>query len=362
MGSGSAPHEALAVPLGRWLATQDVHLLTGGGAGVMEAVSRAFYDTAARRGAILAILPAADATSGAAPDAYPNPWVEIPIRTHLPMRGSDGAEPLSRNHVNVLTSDVLIALPGHAGTASEIALALRYGRPVFVHAPSRDDIPELPAAVPHAPTLEALMPLVSAALERVRGASAARDTMHTRAGRDGATALPQPEDARVQASRTGSGSREAEQYDVGSTEGTEVTIYTDGACRGNPGPGGWGAVLIAGERRRTLYGGDPQTTNNRMELLAAIRALEALTRRCRVSLITDSEYLKNGITSWLRAWRARGWKTASGTPVKNRDLWEQLDAAARKHDVTWRWVRGHTGDPGNEEADRLARRGIDELS
>jgi ribonuclease HI len=140
-----------------------------------------------------------------------------------------------------------------------------------------------------------------------------------------------------------------------------VTVYTDGACRGNPGPGGWGALLLADGHERELWGGERATTNNRMELLAAIRALEALKRPCRVELHTDSSYLRNGITSWLASWKRRGWKTSSNTAVKNRDLWEQLEELAGKHEVDWRWVRGHAGDPGNERADQLANRGIDEL-
>jgi ribonuclease HI len=142
---------------------------------------------------------------------------------------------------------------------------------------------------------------------------------------------------------------------------TEVTIYTDGACRHNPGPGGWGALLVTGERERELWGGERHTTNNRMELTAAIRGLEALTRRCRVALYTDSQYLRNGIREWLPRWKSRGWKTADRKPVKNQDLWQQLDTLAAGHEVEWHWVRGHTGHAGNERADRLANRGIDEL-
>jgi ribonuclease HI len=140
-----------------------------------------------------------------------------------------------------------------------------------------------------------------------------------------------------------------------------VKVYTDGACRGNPGPGGWGALLVAGGREKELWGGEPLTTNNRMELTAAIRALEALTRRCRVALYTDSQYLRNGIREWLPQWKTRGWKTADKKPVKNRDLWERLDALVTDHDVEWHWVRGHAGHDGNERADALANRGIDEL-
>lgn len=140
-----------------------------------------------------------------------------------------------------------------------------------------------------------------------------------------------------------------------------IEIYTDGACRGNPGPGGWGALLIAGGRRKTLHGGDPVTTNNRMELTAAIEALNALKGRRDVVLYTDSKYVMDGIKTWLPNWKQRGWKTASKKPVKNQDLWQALDAAAARHDITWKWVRGHTGNVGNEEADALANRGIDEL-
>jgi ribonuclease HI len=142
---------------------------------------------------------------------------------------------------------------------------------------------------------------------------------------------------------------------------SEVEIYTDGACRGNPGPGGWGALLVSGSHRRELWGGEPDTTNNRMELTAAIRALAALKRRCRVDLHTDSQYVRTGITEWLPQWKARGWKTAARKPVKNADLWLALEAEIARHDVKWHWVRGHSGHPGNERADELANRGIDEL-
>lgn len=133
-----------------------------------------------------------------------------------------------------------------------------------------------------------------------------------------------------------------------------VYIWTDGACRGNPGPGGWGAVLRYNGVEKELSGGESHTTNNRMELLAAIRALEALKRPCRVCLTTDSEYVRRGITEWMRKWRHNGWKTSQKKPVKNSDLWEQLDKLNEKHVVDWRWVKGHSGQPENERADRLA--------
>jgi ribonuclease HI len=142
---------------------------------------------------------------------------------------------------------------------------------------------------------------------------------------------------------------------------SRVEIYTDGACRGNPGPGGWGALMRCGDQEREIYGGEPATTNNRMELTAAIRALETLKRRCQVEVYSDSKYLRDGITTWLSDWKRRGWKTADRKPVKNQDLWEQLDALAAAHDVEWHWVRGHDGHPENERADQLANRGVDEL-
>lgn len=141
----------------------------------------------------------------------------------------------------------------------------------------------------------------------------------------------------------------------------DVTIYTDGACRGNPGPGGWGALLVAGTTEKELWGGETLTTNNRMELLAAIRALESLKRRCTIALYTDSKYVMDGIQSWLPNWKKRGWKTADKKPVKNQDLWQLLDARTAEHDIHWHWVKGHAGHPGNERADALANRGIDEL-
>jgi ribonuclease HI len=141
-----------------------------------------------------------------------------------------------------------------------------------------------------------------------------------------------------------------------------VEIFTDGACRGNPGPGGWGALLRCGDVERELYGGAPDTTNNRMELQAAIEALKALSQRCSVDLTTDSVYVKNGITSWLEGWKKKGWKTAARKPVKNVDLWQALDEENQRHDVRWHWVKGHSGHAENERADMLANRGIDELA
>ena len=140
--------------------------------------------------------------------------------------------------------------------------------------------------------------------------------------------------------------------------GEIVRIYTDGACKGNPGPGGWGALLRSGTRERELYGGEPATTNNRMELTAVIRALAALKQRSRVEVYTDSEYVMKGITEWLAAWKRRGWKTADRKPVKNADLWRELDELAGRHEVSWHWVRGHAGHPENERADALANRGV----
>lgn len=138
-----------------------------------------------------------------------------------------------------------------------------------------------------------------------------------------------------------------------------ITIYTDGACSGNPGPGGWGALIIPADgSEQEIYGGEQSTTNNRMELTAAIEALNALPPSQNITLITDSTYVKDGITSWLTNWKARGWKTAAKKPVKNVDLWQALDAARQRHDVTWQWTKGHAGDPGNERADALARAGM----
>ncbi|WP_025895864.1 ribonuclease HI [Kordiimonas gwangyangensis] len=133
-----------------------------------------------------------------------------------------------------------------------------------------------------------------------------------------------------------------------------VEIYTDGACSGNPGPGGWGALLLYGEHEKELTGGEMNTTNNRMELTAAIEALGALTRPCTVKLHTDSTYVRDGIMKWVHGWKKNGWRTANKKPVKNSDLWQALEAAVRKHDVEWIWVKGHAGDPGNERADALA--------
>jgi ribonuclease HI len=140
-----------------------------------------------------------------------------------------------------------------------------------------------------------------------------------------------------------------------------VVIYTDGACSGNPGPGGWGALLAAKGREKELAGGEPLTTNNRMELTAAIMALEALRVPSRVELHTDSMYVRDGITKWLKGWKRNGWRTAEKKPVKNEDLWKRLDAATARHDIDWRWVKGHNGDPGNERADALARGAIEAM-
>ncbi|MBH3339086.1 MULTISPECIES: ribonuclease HI [unclassified Pseudomonas] len=145
------------------------------------------------------------------------------------------------------------------------------------------------------------------------------------------------------------------------SETDEVVIYTDGACKGNPGPGGWGALLVYKGVEKELWGGDPSTTNNRMELMAAIAGLIALTRPCSVKLVTDSQYVMKGIQEWLPNWKKRGWKTAAKEPVKNADLWQKLDEEVNRHQVSWQWVRGHTGHPGNERADQLANRGVDEV-
>ena len=140
-----------------------------------------------------------------------------------------------------------------------------------------------------------------------------------------------------------------------------VEIFTDGACRGNPGPGGWGALLRFRDREKTLSGAESRTTNNRMELFAAIAALEALNKPCRVDLTTDSQYLRQGITEWLHNWKRRGWKTADRKPVKNQDLWQRLDTAVQQHDIKWHWVKGHSGHDENELADQLANEAIDRM-
>lgn len=141
----------------------------------------------------------------------------------------------------------------------------------------------------------------------------------------------------------------------------KVEIYTDGACRGNPGPGGWGTILRKGGHEKELYGSEAHTTNNRMELMAAIQALEALKRPCQVTLITDSQYLRRGITEWLPVWKRRGWKTADKKPLKNIDLWQRLEAATHGHEIEWQWIKGHAGHPGNERADELANKAIDQF-
>jgi ribonuclease HI len=142
---------------------------------------------------------------------------------------------------------------------------------------------------------------------------------------------------------------------------TTVTIYTDGACSGNPGPGGWGAILNGSGKTRELKGGEADTTNNRMELMAAIVALETLTQPCSITLHTDSTYVRDGITTWIHNWKKRGWKTSAKKPVKNVDLWQRLEAATTRHEIDWRWVKGHAGDPGNERADALANEGMSEI-
>ena len=146
------------------------------------------------------------------------------------------------------------------------------------------------------------------------------------------------------------------------THGTDkVKIYADGACKGNPGPGGWGALLVTGATEKELFGGEPDTTNNRMELTAAIRGLDALTRPCEVDIFTDSQYVQKGMTEWVHSWKRRGWRTADKQAVKNVDLWQQLEAAAARHKVRWHWVRGHAGHVENERADALANRGVEQL-
>ncbi len=141
----------------------------------------------------------------------------------------------------------------------------------------------------------------------------------------------------------------------------EVVVYTDGACKGNPGPGGWGAWLRSGGHEKELFGGEPNTTNNRMELTAVIEALVSLKRSCKVAVYTDSEYVRKGMTEWIGGWQRRGWKTADGKPVKNAELWQRLEALRQLHEVQWHWVKGHAGDPGNERADALANRGVASL-
>lgn len=140
-----------------------------------------------------------------------------------------------------------------------------------------------------------------------------------------------------------------------------IEIFTDGACSGNPGPGGWGVLMRWRDHEKELFGGEAQTTNNRMELMAAIQGIEAVTRPARLRLVTDSTYVKDGITKWIHGWKRNGWKTAAKKPVKNEDLWRRLDAALATHDVVWQWVKGHAGHAGNERADELARRGIAEV-
>lgn len=141
----------------------------------------------------------------------------------------------------------------------------------------------------------------------------------------------------------------------------KVELYTDGACKGNPGPGGWGCLLRYGQHEKELWGGEPSTTNNRMELTAALKGLEALQRPCQVVLTTDSQYVKQGVQQWMSGWKKKGWRTAAGQPVKNQDLWQQLDVAVQRHQVEWRWVKGHAGHADNERADQLANRGVGEV-
>ncbi len=141
----------------------------------------------------------------------------------------------------------------------------------------------------------------------------------------------------------------------------KVIVFTDGGCRGNPGPGGWGALLRFGDHEKEIYGYEEETTNNRMELMAAICSLELLSRECSVILTTDSQYVRQGITEWMDGWKKRGWKTAAKKPVKNKDLWQRLDEAVQQHDIDWQWVKGHSGHSENEIADALANQGIDEL-
>jgi len=146
-----------------------------------------------------------------------------------------------------------------------------------------------------------------------------------------------------------------------SSENDQVTLITDGACRGNPGPGGWGAILRFKNSEKQLFGGEANTTNNRMELTAVIKGLRALKRPCKIQLITDSKYVMNGVTQWMTGWKRNGWRTADKKAVKNQDLWQELDSLSEQHDISWQWVKGHSGHPENELADLLANRGIDEL-
>jgi len=142
---------------------------------------------------------------------------------------------------------------------------------------------------------------------------------------------------------------------------SQIEIFTDGACKGNPGPGGWGALLRAGKHQKELFGGEKQTTNNRMELMAAIKALEAVKKSSQISLTTDSQYVRKGITEWIEGWKKKGWKNSQRKPVKNADLWQLLDVQNQRHQVDWHWVKGHSGHPGNEKADELANKGIESL-
>jgi len=150
-------------------------------------------------------------------------------------------------------------------------------------------------------------------------------------------------------------------FAAADTQGKTINIYTDGACKGNPGPGGWGAILEYDGKEKELFGGEPATTNNRMELTAVIEALAALRRPCTVVLHTDSQYVQKGITEWIGGWKARGWKTAAKEPVKNADLWKKLDEVVRTHRIRWVWVKGHSGHDGNERADALANKGVESL-
>jgi ribonuclease HI len=149
---------------------------------------------------------------------------------------------------------------------------------------------------------------------------------------------------------------------MSETAASKVVVYTDGACKGNPGPGGWGVWMVSGQHEKELWGGEANTTNNRMELTAVIQALTTLKRRCHVIIYTDSEYVRKGITEWITGWKRRGWKTADNKPVKNAELWVALEQAANVHQVEWRWVKGHSGDPGNERADGLANRGAAQVA